>query len=85
MALLLSVTKKAILNLQWRYKIANNLKNTLEALCLDEWQHVVVRRKAGRSFEYLGGGMVPKVIKRFGDEIIVKSQFIEGIFVIYVE
>lgn len=66
-------------------KIANNLKTTLEALCLDEWQHVVVRRKAGRSIEYLGGGLVSKVISRFGDNNIVKSQFIDGVFVIYVE
>lgn len=85
MDLLLSVMRKVIQNLLWRYKIANNLKNTLEALGLVEWQHVTVRRKAGNQVEYLGGGMVPNVIKRFGDRTIKKSQFLDGVFVIYVE
>lgn len=65
--------------------IANNLKTTLEALGLVDWQHVSVRRKAGHNIEYLGGGMVPNVIKRFGDRTIKKSQFLDGVFIIYVD
>ena len=65
--------------------MSNTIKTTLEAIGLVEWQRVSVRRKTKNNIEYLGGGIVSNITRRFGDRTIIKSQFSDGILVIYVD
>lgn len=62
-----------------------DLKTTFNSLGLVEWQHVVVRQKSFGQVNYLGGGFVSSIVRRFGSRTIIKSLFIDGVFVVFVE
>lgn len=57
--------------------------------CLEALQlplvRISIRRKIPHSVEYLGGGYADSVIRRFGSMVIVDSNIIDNVLVIYVE
>lgn len=60
------------------------LQDALEALKLQPWIRVSVRRHGKRGVEYLGGGFSSDVVARFGDMVVVDSCIFEHFLCIYV-
>lgn len=50
-----------------------------------EYVHIVVRRKLGKSFEYLGGGNKETVSKRYGKCEVDCATIQDNIFVVYIK
>ncbi len=61
------------------------LGTLLDGLRLDDYVHVVVRRKLKSGYEPLGGGWPGQVCRRFGGLEVVRCSIVENIFILYVE
>ena len=64
----------------------NTIAAVLNALNLNEYTHVVVRYRdpVSREFNYVGGGYVSNVVRRFGHLPIDHSYMSDGCLLIYV-
>ena len=64
--------------------MSSTLKDALRSINLLPLYHVSVRRHGENGVEYVGGGYVEDVIRRFGQCEVVDSAVYENIFCIYV-
>lgn len=53
----------------------------LDLLAFPDYRHICVRYQ---SENYAGGGLVPDVKRRFGDMNVLRGDFCENAFIIYV-
>lgn len=62
------------------------VKEIIKYLGLVEWTHVCIRCEREKHTQYLGGGTVSSVVRRFGTRIVKKTLIgDEKVLVIYVE
>lgn len=60
------------------------LSLALSLLSLSEYVHVCVREMEKGTYNYLGGGSADRIIKRFGDREIIKTNIEQNALIIYV-
>lgn len=70
--------------LTMKFNICCDISFLINALALEPYTHVLVRRKTPLGIVYLGGGFVPKVLSRFGTLRVEKTEVFDDKLIIYV-
>lgn len=62
-----------------------NVSSLMSVLSFPLFRHVCVRHILFDGFDdYLGGGAPADIVRRFGNYNVVRADFIENLFIIYV-
>lgn len=58
--------------------------NLMHVLNFPEYRHVCIRRENNGLYDFIGGGSPAYVIRRFGHLDVVRADYVENTFIIFV-